>query len=45
VIKLDDNLMTPKKGITLRKANGFMVPDLDIGQIVQIPFRNGWSND
>lgn len=30
IIKIDDQLMTPKKGITLRKAPGFLVPELDI---------------
>ena len=45
VIKIDDKLMTPKKGVTLRKAPGFMVPGLDLGQTIAVPFRNGWTNE
>jgi len=45
IIKIDDVLMTPKKGITLRKAPGQMVVGLDIGQLVSMPFRNGWTNE
>lgn len=43
VIKIDNRLMTPKKGVTLRKAPGFMLPNLDIGQVITVPFRDGWS--
>jgi formylmethanofuran:tetrahydromethanopterin formyltransferase len=44
VIKIDDKLMTPKKGVTLRKAPGFLPEDLDLGQVVSVPFKGGWSN-
>jgi hypothetical protein len=37
--------MTPKKGITLRKAPGFILPSLDIGQVISMPFKNGWTNE
>lgn len=30
VIKIDDKTMTPKKGVTLRKAPGFLLPELDL---------------
>jgi hypothetical protein len=43
VIKIDDNLVTPKKGITLRKAPGFVLPDLDLGQTITLPFKEGWT--
>jgi len=45
IIKIDDQLMTPKKGITLRKAPGFVLPDLDLGQFISIPFKDGWSDE
>ena len=45
IIKIDDVYMTPKKGITLRKGPGQMVPGIDIGQFVSMPFRNGWTNE
>jgi len=45
IIKIDDQLMTPKKGITLRKAPGFVLPDLDLGQVINFPFRDGWTNE
>ena len=31
IIKVDERFVTPKKGITLRKAPGFIEPELDIG--------------
>jgi hypothetical protein len=37
--------MTPKKGITIGKAPGFSLPKLDIGQVVPMPFKEGWSNE
>lgn len=45
IIKVDDRLMTPKKGITLRKAPGFIEPDLDIGQEIKLPFMQGWTTE
>lgn len=45
IIKIDDQLMTPKKGIALRKAPGFVLPDLDLGQFISVPFKDGWSNE
>ena len=45
IIKIDDKLMTPKKGITIRKAPGFILNDVDLGQIVYLPYREGWSNE
>ena len=37
--------MTPKKGVTLRKAPGFVHPDFDLGQVINLPFRDGWTNE
>jgi hypothetical protein len=37
--------MTPKKGITLRKSPGFILPNLDIGQVILMPFKDGWINE
>jgi protein JBTS26 len=45
IIKLDDRYLTPKRGITLRKAPGLMEGALDIGQEVKLPFMQGWTNE
>lgn len=45
IIRVDDKLVTPKKGITVRKAPGFMEPDVDIGQEIKLPFMQGWSTE
>ena len=45
IIKVDEKLVTPKKGITLRKAPGFIEPELDIGQDIKLPFMQGWATD
>lgn len=45
VILVDNKLVTPKKGITLRKGPGVNNPLLDFGQIVQIPYKEGWKTD
>jgi hypothetical protein len=37
--------MTPKKGITLRKAPGFIEEGLDIGQEIKLPFLQGWTTE
>lgn len=48
IIKIDGKLVTPAKGITIRKAPGFILPhnDLqlnDISQFVAVPFTGGWK--
>ena len=48
VIKIDGSLVTPAKGINLRKAPGFVLPPdplmcNDMGQLVQLPFNEGWK--
>jgi len=50
VVKVDGKQVTPNKGVTLRKAPGFMLPrdDLmcnDIGQLVYVPFADGWKSN
>lgn len=45
IIKIDDQLMTPKRGVTIRKAPGFVYPDFDFGQVIQVPYREGWNNE
>lgn len=45
IIKIDDRFMTPKKGVTLRKAPGLTLPELDIGQVINLPFRDGWTTE
>lgn len=42
---LDKKWLTPKKGITLRKAPGLMHDKLDIGQTIKLPFKLGWTNE
>jgi protein JBTS26 len=48
IIKIDGNLVTPAKGLSLRKAPGFVLPadpqtSNDMGQLVQVPFNEGWN--
>ena len=45
IIRLDERLMTPKKGITLRIAPGTMNGIEDIAQTVKLPFNLGWANE
>ena len=45
IIRLDDKLMTPKSGITLRIAPGSISGIEDIGQTIKLPFMQGWTNE
>lgn len=45
IVKLDDSLMTPKKGITMRVAPGTMNGMDDICQTIKLPYMQGWSNE
>ena len=50
IIKIDGKLATPAKGITIRKAPGFILPfDAkmcnDIGQSISIPYADGWKTN
>lgn len=45
IIRVDDKLMTPKKGVTLRVAPGTTQSEHDIGQDIKLPFKSGWTND
>lgn len=45
VIKVDDQLVTAKKGVTLRKAPGFQLPEFDLGQVISLPYKEGWNNE
>jgi len=38
VVKLDGKLLTPRKGVSLRKGFGFVNPLLDPSQTVHLPF-------
>lgn len=42
---LDKKLITPRKGVLLRKAPGFLNPLLDMGQDIKLPIKNGWTTD
>jgi hypothetical protein len=49
-IKIDGKLATPAKGITIRKAPGFILPYdenmcNDIGQTIFVPFADGWKTN
>lgn len=44
-ITLDQKFLTPKKGITLRKAPGLIHPLLDMAQIINLPYKLGWTTD
>jgi len=48
IIKLDSKLLTPARGVTLRKAPGFVLPPYeyqksDIGQTIPLPYGEGWK--
>jgi len=45
IIWLDKKFATPKKGITLRKAPGFVHPMCNMSQEIRLPFKNGWTTD
>lgn len=45
VVKLDGKLLTPRKGVSLRKAFGFVNPLLDPGQTIKLPFKEAWTNE
>ena len=45
VIHVDKKLVTPRKGITLRKAMGLVHPMFNMAQEVKIPAKNGWTTD
>ena len=42
---LDKKLITPRKGVVLRKAPGFIHPMLDMGQDIKLPVKNGWTTE
>ena len=41
VMWVDKKLVTPRKGVTVRKACG--LPNL--GQTIKLPVSNGWTTD
>ena len=50
IIKIDGKLATPTKGITIRKAQGFILPFNekmcnDFGQTIQLPYAEGWKTN
>jgi hypothetical protein len=42
---LDKKYITPKKGVTLRKAPGYVHPILNMGQEFKLPIKNGWTTE
>jgi hypothetical protein len=42
---LDKKFVTPRKGISIRKACGFVHPMFNMGQDVKIPVKSGWTTD
>ena len=38
-------MLTPKRGINIKKAPGFIPDDYDIGHYISLPFKDGWSSD
>jgi hypothetical protein len=42
---LDKKFITPKKGITLRKAPGYVHPMFNMGQDIKLPIKIGWTTD
>lgn len=44
-VKLDGKMVTPKRGVILRKASGRIDEGFNYGQFVPLPYTDGWSND
>lgn len=45
IMWLDKKYITPKKGITLRKAPGYVHPMFNMSQEVKVPIKSGWTTD
>jgi hypothetical protein len=43
IIKVDGKLVSPRKGVTLRKSSGNVPHGLSQGQLIRLPYREGWS--
>lgn len=44
LIKGDGKLLTPRRGVVLKKASGKVIPGYDFSHFVTLPFSDGWSN-
>jgi hypothetical protein len=42
---LDKKYITPRKGLTVRKATGFVHPLLNMGHDIKLPVSNGWTTE
>ena len=45
VMHLDKKLLTPRKGVTIRKAPGLVHPMFNMGQTVRFPLKYGWTTE
>lgn len=45
IMWLDKKYITPRKGITIRKAVGFLHPLFNMGQDIKLPVKTGWTTD
>ena len=44
VIKSDGKLLTPRRGVIVKKATGKLIRDYDFGQFIPLPYTDGWNN-
>eukprot|EP00347_Sterkiella_histriomuscorum_P022411 403338590 len=44
-IQLDKKFLTPKKGITIRKGPGLIHPLFDMGHLIKLPYKIGWTTE
>ena len=44
LVKSDDKLLTPRRGVVIKKALGKVIPNFDFGHFISLPFNDGWNN-
>lgn len=42
LIKANDKLLTPRRGVVIKKASGKLIPGHDFGHFISLPFSDGW---
>jgi protein JBTS26 len=45
IMWLDKKYITSRKGVSIRKACGFVHPMFNMGQDIKLPLKNGWTTD
>jgi hypothetical protein len=44
LIKGDGKLLTPRRGVVIKKASGKVIPGYDFSYFVTLPYSDGWTN-